>query len=1123
MMKLISYNVNHSHNLGGLLHQISGSKPDICFLQEVPQSTEELSTLVQRHGYLAYSSLGPQDRPGVAVIYKINLLVQEILPLDPGYLLLVKLENKINFLNIYAPSGTSKREARRQFFGNTILRNISLRANLPILIGDFNCVLSPEDCEYNYKAKTCPALKELVTLFQYTDMFRSLHPQAIEFTFYRPHLSPSRLDRIYAPNNLKELVSSVQHMSLLSDHKALILELNIPAAAITPKTKASYWKLNTSILQDDDFIPNFLRVWEQIVQQQPEFESLPEWWEECFKPTIKTFLIKFSVMRAYGRKQTKLMLFTMLDLAKENQDWEEVAHLKARIKKMVSEDTQGYLIRSRTKEHAEEEKGSLFHVNREVKNGNINNLESLVINGSETKDKALIEEEVTKYFQALLNGHHRTVPGSLEPVDTGEQFIPDNSYLPVFLQDLEILEQHDKQALEVPISLEELKLALDSCESQKSPGLDGLSYELYKRVFSMCGSTMVDMFNQQLNSDQLILSNRSGVTRLISKVKGIPAVHQLRPITLLSCDYKLLTKILASRLNSTLPKVLQSNQLCTNAPKNILFGGLELLSAIEYLNIKNLSGFLVSFDIFKAYDKTTIQFICHVMKAMGFGETFISWMKMLHNNITTRFILGDLSEPINILISLRQGDPLAMPLFLINMEPLLRYINKNIKGLQLGGIMSKDQDYVDDISAISTEIQDLFILDETFALFEKVSGTVLNRSNKSKIMGLGGWRDRQEWPLPWLKPENKLKIFGIHFLPTIKESQNASWEACTAGFRSCLHSWSSRFLPTLSQRVMVLSTFAMSKLWYLAQILPIPKKVVEQLEKEVRGFLWRGRIEKLPLEELYAPVKEGGLGLPSIQAKGDALLMKQLCRILDSPGSTRDHLSYWIGMRLRSTLPDLRGHWNTERVGPYFNHISNIVKEAVQNELVNPEFLNEAKTAGLYKNLICTPPPPKVQYKRNLNWEIVWTRLESPVLSKLGQDLMFSIIHDIYPSKDRLFRLNQHPTGNCQMCRGTTETTEHLFTSCIRSRPTWIYIKILLDSVCNTTNLVNDQDIFMLALQNITSENAYIFIVSNYCLFIHSYLKNDETITISELKVFLKDEYLKHRNMRLPTLGDINF
>ena len=58
-------------------------------------------------------------------------------------------------------------------------------------------------------------------------------------------------------------------------------------------------------------------------------------------------------------------------------------------------------------------------------------------------------------------------------------------------------------------------------------------------------------------------SNKDGVTRLVPKVKGVPHVDELRPITLLDCDYKILSKWLVKRMKPVLPHVIKSGQLCT--------------------------------------------------------------------------------------------------------------------------------------------------------------------------------------------------------------------------------------------------------------------------------------------------------------------------------------------------------------------------------------------------------------------------------------------------------------------------------------------------------------------------------------------------------------------------------
>ena len=82
---------------------------------------------------------------------------------------------------------------------------------------------------------------------------------------------------------------------------------------------------------------------------------------------------------------------------------------------------------------------------------------------------------------------------------------------------------------------------------------------------------------------------------------------------------------------TVLPDVLTTGQLCSTPPKNILFGAVGLLSSIDYINkapaqlnlveilnqVDGIPAYMVSFDIFKAYDKTVVDYICRVMEGMS--------------------------------------------------------------------------------------------------------------------------------------------------------------------------------------------------------------------------------------------------------------------------------------------------------------------------------------------------------------------------------------------------------------------------------------------------------------------------------------------------------------------------
>ena len=72
---------------------------------------------------------------------------------------------------------------------------------------------------------------------------------------------------------------------------------------------------------------------------------------------------------------------------------------------MVREDALGFLVRSRFKQNADDEGASLFHAARELKNAK-NNILKLKIDGRVVADENIIEDEITKFFFALFNGHH---------------------------------------------------------------------------------------------------------------------------------------------------------------------------------------------------------------------------------------------------------------------------------------------------------------------------------------------------------------------------------------------------------------------------------------------------------------------------------------------------------------------------------------------------------------------------------------------------------------------------------------------------------------------------------------------------------------------------------------------
>jgi hypothetical protein len=174
-----------------------------------------------------------------------------------------------------------------------------------------------------------------------------------------------------------------------------------------------------------------------------------------------------------------------------------------------------------------------------------------------------VERQVSTYFEALFQGRHVASADESRFVDSRSTFRPNPDLFLGLLDGLPTLSPEQRADLELPFTQGEVQEAVEAAASSKAPGLDGLSYEFYKYTFGFVVSPLLDGLNAMLNGGLLSPSLRHGVVRLLPKVPGVPMALQLRLITLLNTDYKLLTKMMVACLLPLLPSVLKATQLCS--------------------------------------------------------------------------------------------------------------------------------------------------------------------------------------------------------------------------------------------------------------------------------------------------------------------------------------------------------------------------------------------------------------------------------------------------------------------------------------------------------------------------------------------------------------------------------
>ena len=65
---------------------------------------------------------------------------------------------------------------------------------------------------------------------------------------------------------------------------------------------------------------------------------------------------------------------------------------------------------------------------------------------------------------------------------------------------------------------------------------------------------------------------------------------------------------------------------------------------------------------------------------------------------------------------------------------------------------------------------------------------------------------------------------------------------------------------------MVAKTMCLSIIWYHAGLMPGWEKTLDELDKKVTSFIWKGTLSKVARDTLLLPKEKGGLGLWSLKA-----------------------------------------------------------------------------------------------------------------------------------------------------------------------------------------------------------------------------------------------------------------
>lgn len=109
-------------------------------------------------------------------------------------------------------------------------------------------------------------------------------------------------------------------------------------------------------------------------------------------------------------------------------------------------------------------------------------------------------------------------------------------------------------------SAEEIKKAVWACESSKAPGYDGFNFGVLKNMWDTMGDDLTNLVLTFFKSGTMPRSINTTWVALIPKVDGVAELSEYRPISMIGSIYKVISKVLASRLRNVMPSLVGETQ-----------------------------------------------------------------------------------------------------------------------------------------------------------------------------------------------------------------------------------------------------------------------------------------------------------------------------------------------------------------------------------------------------------------------------------------------------------------------------------------------------------------------------------------------------------------------------------
>ena len=780
----------------------------------------------------------------------------------------------IMLINLYAPNSDDL-----LFFTNLFQCVMEGDSTDTILGGDFNLVLDVnKDCllsTYN-NTKAVDVVSDFIAQ-GFCDIWRETNPQEKIYSWHRGRgatRSAARLDFWLINDELRTRTSLVDYRpGLASDHSQIYMEIQTDL----PLQGKGLWKMNAQHLGHKAYKEGIKIVISKALEKYVNNNAAIRW------EMIKTEIISFSHM--YSRnlsiqnneerlrlQKTVHYLQTQYDKTLDPIYEQELIYMKQKYETFNQAQAEKAIFHSRAKYRMEGERNTKYFFNlAKTRYSNRVMLEILNDKGSKITDPGEILNVHHRYYSKLYTTNTRTLFDLTNHTNR-------------------CLSESQRIELDSSLTVDELRKAVNHFKDDKTPGVDGIVAAFYKKHWEHIAAPLHDSYKYAFQEGQLHISGRRGVLSLIPKKdRNTLEIKNWRPLTMLTLDYKILSKALDNRLKMVLPDLIESHQTGFMEGRNILTNILKILQIMDQSNQQKILGLVMNIDFEKCFDMIEHHALEEAMKYFNFGPIFTRWVMLLFSN----FELcsqnnGNISSWWRATHGCHQGCCISPHLFNLTGQLFSDMLTTNpeVRGIVINNIINLLTQFADDTNLfLHGSEHNVKQASLTLEQAETNLGLKVNYE-KTTIYRIGSlchtnaryytqknfaWDDPPIYVLGIYVDNNLRNMSRINIVPLVSKAQHV------------LDCWRHKPL-TLMGRILVVNTLVESLFVYrLSVVAEVDEKILQELREMVKLFIWKGKRAKISTKILCATKEQGGLRLVDFDAKHIALLCKWIFDIQEDP------------------------------------------------------------------------------------------------------------------------------------------------------------------------------------------------------------------------------------------------